>query len=53
MLGLVVQATQHALGRLAVVVLHKGFVQASGLREITRIETFKKEAARIAKHFGL
>ena len=34
------------------VILHKGLLQARGLRKITRIEAFKKEAARIAKDFG-
>ena len=47
------QTTQHALGRLAVVVLHKAHIQARALGKVTRIETLIKESPRIAKHLGL
>src|ERR1035437_9714428 len=49
MLNLVVQTTQHALGRAAVVVLHKLHVQPGGLCEVALIEAFKKEAAGVSK----
>jgi hypothetical protein len=48
-----VQATQHALGASAVVVLHKIHIQAGDLVEVLLVEAFKKEASAVAEHFGL
>ena len=36
----------------AVVVLHKAHIQASGFVKGFLVETLKKEAARVAEHFG-
>ena len=53
LLQLVVQATQHALGAAAVVVLHKVHIQAGDVVEVLLVEAFKKEASAVAEHFGL
>jgi hypothetical protein len=53
LLQLVVQATQHALGAAAVVVLNKVHIQAGDLLEVLLVEAFKKEASAVAEHFGL
>ena len=39
---LLVQSMQHALGTLAVVVLHKVHIQAGDLVEVLLVETLKK-----------
>jgi len=46
------QATQHALGRATVVVLHKVYVKPGGLTEDSLVEAFKEEATGIAEDFG-
>jgi hypothetical protein len=53
MLDLIVQATQNALGRLAVLVLHKAHVQACRPSKVTGIEAFIKKAPGITKDLGL
>jgi hypothetical protein len=52
-LDLVMQAAQHALGRLAVVVLHKGQVNACFNGKVALIEGLKKEPTRITKDLWL
>ena len=52
LLNLVMQASQHALGRPGMVVLHKGHVQASGRPEGLFIETLKEKTARVTEHTG-
>jgi hypothetical protein len=46
------QAAQHVFDRSTVVVLHKIHVTLDQLGELAAVETFKKEAALVAEHFG-
>ena len=50
LLRLIMQAAQYVVCRPGNVVLHKGFVQASGLIKGFLVKAFIKEAACISKH---
>jgi hypothetical protein len=52
-LNLVMQASEHALGRAAVVVLHELHIEPSCLRKVPLVEALKKEASAVTKDLGL
>jgi len=46
------QPAEHVFGRARVIVLHKIHVTPGVLDELPAVESFKKEAALVAEHFG-
>src|SRR3989338_5327785 len=53
MTDLIVQPSQHVLCRARVIILHEVHLPSNKLGKLAPVETFKKEATIIAKHFGL
>ena len=53
LLYLVVQATQYALGRAAVVILNKSDIQACDLGKVVGVEGLEEKTSAVTKDLGL